>query len=155
MRTENHYCVVELASLIWPPAIRIPLKRFRLFVAADATSIATQTVVQFTHAALNAGTVYFSAWGPDCERFHDIVDEVVVSDQIGDRLFTGPNEGDTIMTTWHEDETLDQAYDFFTTSGIPTAGFEADSDYWLAVCVDSPEWAATIRRQLELTKSRQ
>jgi len=147
--------VVELASLNWPTNLQIPSKRFRLFVAADTNSSTTEVIERFVEAVLKAGMVYFSAWGPDCERFHDIVDEVVVSDQIGDRLFTGPNEGDTIMTTWHEDETLDEACDFFTNLAIPTAGFEADSDYWVAVCVDNPEWAATIRRQLELAKSRQ
>jgi hypothetical protein len=152
MQVENNYCVAELASLDWPSTFRVPSKRFRLFVASDSTLIATETMAQFAHSALRAGMVYFSVWGPDCERFHDAVDDVIVADQIGGRLFIGPNEADTIMTTWHESETLDEACDFFVNVALPTAGFEADSYYWVALCLNNPEWSATIRRQLEQTE---
>jgi hypothetical protein len=59
-----------------------------------------------------------------CEKFHDIVDEVVVNDELGERRFAGPIANDTVMTTWHEHETLEQALDFFVTSAVPTQGFE-------------------------------
>jgi|GEM_PF-2606922 len=35
---------------------------------------------------------YFCAWGPDCRRFYDIVDLVIVEDELGDRLFVGASE---------------------------------------------------------------
>ena len=150
MQVKNKYVVVELASLNWPSATRIPSRRFRLFVAANTTSSTTEAIGQFANAALKAGMVYFSAWGPGCERFHDLVDEVIVADNIASRLFTGPNKTDTIMTTWHQHETLDEACDFFINLGAPTAGFEADSYYWVAICVNNSQWAATMRRKLEL-----
>src|ERR1700686_5436028 len=89
MQVKNKYVVVELASLNWPSATRIPSRRFRLFVAANTTSSTTEAIGQFASAALEAGMVYFSAWGPGCERFHDLVDEVIVADNIASRLFTG------------------------------------------------------------------
>jgi len=148
MPIENHFCVVELDTLSWPSALHIPSRGFRLFVAADVAGSATEVISEFAHAALKSGMVYFSAWGPDCSRFHDIVDEVIVEDELGDCLFAGANAGDTVMTTWHESEDLDEALDFFINLAHPTNGFATDSNYWVAVCLNNPEWAAVIRRQL-------
>jgi len=86
------------------------------------------------HSALKSGMVYFCAWGPDCERFHGIVDEVVVEDDIGERLFFGKNRSDTIMTTWHDDEPLNEALDFFVNLTCPTAG----STIQAVLCLWSP-----------------
>lgn len=148
MRTE-HFSVVELTSLRWPVDFRIPLPRFRLFIAADTTRSNVESLSEFAESALKQGMVYFCAWGPDCERFHDVVDEVILGDDLGKRLFKGPNTQDTVMTTWHARDTLDDALDFFLNFACPTDGFAADSDYWLAICINNSDWATAIRRQLE------
>src|ERR1700731_4146539 len=116
----NHCCVVELASLNWPVALRIPTARFRLFVAADTTGSNSEVLAEFAQAALKRGMVYFCAWGPGCERFHDVVDEVIAEDDLGERLFVGPTVNDTVMTTWHGEETLEDALDYFLISAYPT-----------------------------------
>lgn len=113
MPRGNRFCVVELASLSWPVDLRIPSARFRLFVAVDATVYSTEAISEFTHGALKSGMVYFCAWGPDCSGLHDIVDLVIVDDDLGKRLFVGPKEDDTIMTTWHETDKLTETLDFF------------------------------------------
>ncbi|MGB9463522.1 MAG: hypothetical protein WBR10_00280 [Candidatus Acidiferrum sp.] len=118
-------------------------------MAADVTGATTDIISEFAYAALRRGMVYFCAWGPDCERFHDLVDEVVVEDDLGERQFAGPNRNDTIMTTWHEKDTLEEATDFFMNFAFPTDGFEADSNSWIALCVNNPEWATSIRRKME------
>jgi hypothetical protein len=146
MSKEDFCHIAELTSLRWPLSLEIPSKRFRLLVAADMTDIPVDLIREFAHAALERGMVYFCAWGPGCERFHDILDELVVADDIGERQFAGPNDQDTIMTAWHDDETLDEALDFFVNMSHPTDGFESESDYWLAICLDNPEWAATSKR---------
>lgn len=120
-----------------------------MFVAADVTRESTEAMSKFAYSALKTGMVYFCAWGPGCERFHDIVDGVVVADDIGERLFVGKNPSDTIMTTWHDDEPIDEALDFFVNFTCP-AGFERNSNFWLAVCLNNGEWAAEIQRRLEL-----
>jgi len=53
------------------------------------------------------------------------------------------------MTTWHENETLDEALDFFVRHSRPDEGFESASDYWLAISMDNPGWSATIEQYLE------
>jgi hypothetical protein len=93
--------------------------------------------------------------GVDCERFHDIVDEVVVEDDLGERQFLGPNQDDVIMTTWHKDDILEEAIDYFINFAFPTDGFQADSDSWIALCVNNPEWATSIRRKIEAAQSRE
>ena len=151
MAGEKPFSVVQVDSLRWPVDILIPNGRFRLFVAADVTGLSTKLMSEFAVAALKSGMVYFCAWGPGCERFHDIVDEVVVEDQIGERIFVGKNESDTIMTTWHDDEPLEEALDFFANLTYPTMGFEANSNFWVAVSLTNAEWSVksndTLNRQ--------
>ena|SRR5882762_1657429 len=148
MPTENQCSVIEVPTLSWPYAVQIPSRRFRLFVAADVTSDTTEAISEFTLAALKTGMAYFCAWGPDCSRFHDIVDEVILGDDLGERLFVGQNPEDIIMTTWHERDQLHEALDFFINWAQPAGDFGINSDHWVAVCVNNPEWAAEIRRQL-------
>jgi hypothetical protein len=92
--------------------------------------------------------VYFCSWGSDCARFHDIVDDVLLGDDLSEQKFSGPKTGDVVMTTWHADETLEEALDFFTTCAVPTDGFAPDSDFRLVVCVGNPDWAAQATKFL-------
>ena len=87
MAGKKPFSVVQANSLIWPADVQIPNGRFRLFVAADVTGLSTKLMSEFAVAVLKSGMVYFCAWGPGCELFHDIVDELIVEDEIGKRLF--------------------------------------------------------------------
>ena len=94
--------------------------------------------------------VYFCGWGPGCERFHDIVDEIIVGDEVvGRNRFKPPTTHDAVMTTWHDDDTLEQALDFFATCAVPSDGNIEHSDYRLVVCIGHPEWAAVATRLLK------
>ena len=145
---SNRFKVVDLPSLIWPSNLSIPSKRFRLFVAADTKNSTVDALSAFAYSALEKGMVYFCSWGPDCERFHDIVDEVILGDNLGERRFVGPDESAFVQTTWHANHELDEALDFFARFAHPPGSFEPDSDYWLAVSVGNAEWAASIGRVL-------
>ena len=149
MAADKPFRVVQLQSLAWPVDLRISSARFRLFVAADVRRISTEELSNFAHSALASGMVYFCSWGPDCQRFHDVVDGVVVADDIEERRFVGRNRSDTIMTTWHEDEALEEALDFFAKFTCPTAGLGENSNFWLSICVRNVAWAAEIERHLE------
>jgi hypothetical protein len=152
MEQEKRFAVVQVPDLNWPPALEIPSTRFRLFVAANTTDASTKALSDFALAALNQGMVYFCSWGPDCERFHDIVDEVVVEDDIGAQKFAGPNSRDTVMTTWHAKDSLEDAIDFFATCAVPTDGFAPDSDFRLVICVANQQWAARANKSLQSAK---
>jgi hypothetical protein len=137
------FAVAETPNLSWPAALEIPSKRFRLLVAADSSKLSVQVISDFALAALEHGMVYFCSWGPGCERFHDIVDEVVMEDDLAERKFSGSKPGDVVMTTWHHDEPLEEALEFLALSSMPTEGFQGDSDFRLIICVGNADWSAT------------
>ena len=138
MAEEAPFSVLQVNALIWPASLQLPVKHFRLFVAADTTKGTTDEISRFAEDALSRGMVYFCAWGPGCERFHDIVDEV----GLGARNFAAPTSEDVVMTTWHEHEPLEEALDFFTTAAVPAEAYAVDSHYWVVICVGNPEWAS-------------
>lgn len=93
--------------------------------------------------------VYFCAWGRGSERFHDVVDEVLVVDDLGERRFSGSKSGDVVMTTWHEGESLAEALEFFTTLAVPTEGLVADSSFRFVICIANGLWAKAAREILQ------
>jgi hypothetical protein len=84
--------------------------------------------------------------------FHDLVDELVNEDGLRDRRFAGPGPSDTIMTTWHDNESLEEALEFFRTCAIPTDGLLDNSDFGLVVCVNNEEWSTTALRVLHAAR---
>jgi hypothetical protein len=153
MLAQDRVRVVECQSLNWPSDLLVPSKRFRLFVAADVSHSSVEEISTFAEAALARGMVYFCAWGPSCEKFEDIVDEIVVGDGSDGAGYEGPTRNDVIMTTSHKTHTLDEALDFFAEWAIPTEGFAPDSDYWVAVTVNNDNWASVVSGRLRQTGS--
>jgi hypothetical protein len=115
---EKQFAVVHSPYLEWPSPLVLP-SRFRLFVAANITDINADVVSEFAVAALSRGMVYFCSWGLGCERFHDIVDEVIAEDDVSQRRFAGPTKSDTVI-------------------GLPpTLEFGHGSERWLACALVS------------------
>jgi hypothetical protein len=54
--------------------------------------------------AQRAGCVYFIAWGENCERWHDDMDDVHL-----ETYAYKPPDDKFMMTTWHANETLEEA----------------------------------------------
>ena len=50
------------------------------------------------------GCLYAMAWGTDCEAWHDAIDEAFIAAH-PDGL---PGDDQLIMTTWHDDEPLEE-----------------------------------------------
>jgi hypothetical protein len=151
MQEDIDFTVVEISRLIWPASLRLPRGRFRLFIAADTTHCTTEEISEFAKAIFGRGMVYFCAWGPGCERFHDIVDEVDAKDDLGERKFAPPSTHDVVMTTWHSQETLEEALDFFATCAVPTEGYAENSRHRVVVSLANPEWASIAREFLKQT----
>jgi hypothetical protein len=153
MEEGKSFAVIQLPEFKWPTSVELSGSRFRLFVAADISNVSTDLVSQFAAAALHRGMVYFCAWGRDCERFHDIVDEVIAEDGLGERRFVGPTANDVVMTTWHDHESLEDALEFFINSALPTQGFAPDSSFLLVICIRNPDWSDTATRVLNRLSS--
>ncbi len=146
MVPDRDFAVFDLPQLSWSADIRIPSRRFRMLVAADVDSVTSETMADFSRRALDQGMAYFCAWGKGCERFHDIVDEVIAAAEA-----PGPAEtnGDVVMTTWHKDQSLEEALDFLATCACPTDGLVLESEYRLVLCIGNSDWSRISRDTLE------
>jgi len=103
----------------WPAELNLPSKHFCLLLAGDAKSASDDTIGRFADAALDDGCVYLCAWGPDCDRVHDLFDTKIV-----DRELAGETRNAlAVMTTSHGRETLDEAIEFLTSAAWPDDAF--------------------------------
>lgn len=126
--------IAEVADLaVWPEAFAEPAGEFVAFAAFDATNVSSDDLGGFAAKLVRQGCVYLCAWGPGCERMHDAVD-------LADINANGP-EG-TVMTTWHDDEPLDEALYF----ALFTALTEPEPSAVLALT--APTWSAKVERRL-------
>jgi len=81
---------------------------------------------------VDSGLIYFCAWGKNCESVHDAVDRCDIV-----RL---QKVNHIIMTTWHNDETLEEAMFFFRYCVCPAEPLQNISYDRFAVSVGCPGW---------------
>ena len=102
--------------------------KFVAFLAWDSSHATIEAISQVAEKLLNSGCVYLCAWGNGCERVHDIMDVVLV----------GPDPSDDVapvMTTWHQDDSLDEALWFFLNSTWPDDQYFDDCRSAIAITV--------------------
>lgn len=81
--------------------VGLPARHFACLLAWDARGVSAETISSLVASLLCAGASYFVCWGPDCERVHDIIDELA-SDP--DNVFGTPPDS-SVTSTWHDSET--------------------------------------------------
>ena len=123
-----------------PLVVKPSSARYCLLLAMDARSIEAGTLIQIASTLAGSGLVYFCAWGPDCERVHDLFDEGSME---ADLALAGD---DVLMTTSHAEESLGEALWFFVHSTFPTDGLKEGCSDWIVACVGNKEWSNEIRR---------
>ena len=128
-----------------PRQLSLPAGNFACMLAWDARGMSVEAICSLVEALLRAGASYFVCWGPDCERVHDIIDEVA-SNPDND---LGVPEGSCIMTTWHSSERLRDALWFLLVNSQPDDHYQDSTHAALAIAVGSPPWAAEIREALD------
>ena len=129
--------VADFAALARLP---LPSSDTVLLIVADFQAVSTDTIADVAKHLFASGLTYICVWGPDCERVHDIFDSVYIGD--------GSSEPQhSFMSTWHDDEPLDEALWFFLQCAFPP-----DSDITttsrLAVTIGSLEFAAWVEDAL-------
>jgi hypothetical protein len=118
-----------------PDSISLPGSHLVVFVAANASDIDVSALSYFSRKLLQAGCVYFCAWGPDCGRVHDVFDENCFQIE------------PVIMTTWHAEDSLDEVLWFFVTNAHPDFEYGGVKS-GLAISIGNSEWDEQIRRRL-------
>ena len=129
--------VLDFAALA---DLRLPSAHTVLLIAADSRAVDTQIVSAAAEHLFAAGLTYVCVWGPDCERVHDIFDEVYVGD--------GTSEPEhSFMSTWHDHEPLDEALWDLLYCAIPDDA-DRPSTSFVAVTIGSADWSASVERAL-------
>ena len=126
---------VEAQSQL-PSRLSLP-KPFLCLIAWDSESASTRDLSSVSRRLLEAGAVYICAWGPGCERLHDICDE--------ERDVAGVSSDSVVMTTWHAEESLADALWFLLTAAIPDDAHAEECLAIVGVSIGSRAWAAEIR----------
>ena len=119
--------------------IVVPGGHFVLFLACDGTTISDDEIKEFSRSMIEKGVAYLVAWGPDCSRVHELFDLADV-----DRELEG-GEPHTIMTSWHQDESFEEAFYFFLFNAFPDDEFANTCNTGIAVSVANEKWSASIR----------
>ena len=136
---------LELASVSGLPRLQLQAEHFACLLAWDARGFSKEIVSSIVDPLLRAGAAYFICWGPDCERVHDIVDELVWNPQNNFRV----PEDSSVMTTWHDSESLQGALWFFLVLSLPDEYYQSSTGAGLAVSIGSPQWAVEIANALD------
>jgi hypothetical protein len=108
---------------------------FVAFVALDTREASGERLRDLARDLLEDGCVYVCSWGPDASRVHDVFDEVIIEAEIAGR----PYVEDRLMTSWHPEQSLDDALWFAVFAAFPPEG---EAPAVLAVC--DPEWSEAI-----------
>ena len=124
----------DVASFVPPSAHSI------LLIAAAAEALPAQVISRVARSLLASGLIYVCVWGSDCERVHDIFDEVCVGD--GDTT-----QGASFMSTWHNRDSLEEAIWFFIVNAFPLDDALDDASF-VAITIGNPSWAEVVEQAL-------
>ncbi len=138
LETKIFYCMPLARVEHWPSRPALPSNHFVLFLACDARGLTDTQIKALARKTLDQGLTGLCAWGPDCERVHDIFDRVMI-----DEHWDGKGET-VIMTTWHDDESLEKALWFFVYCATPAEASKVDCRAWVAASVGNPGWSEKI-----------
>ncbi len=123
--------------------LRVPSDHFVLAIAADSTNCTGPDLVSGATALIKRGASYVCCWGPGAERLHDCFDEAEL-DPDADSV-----DAPIVMTTWHEDESLEEMVWFALNSTVPTSYFIAETRTVVLASIGNREWAGRIRSYVE------
>jgi len=126
--------VPDVAAL--PERMSLPSPHFVAVLALDASEVPDDAIQQLAKNLLSSGCAFFTAWGPDCERVHDLFDSVANSYE------------PVIMTTWEHDEPLDEAIWNFLYVTHPDEGYWDTCRSSVAITVGNADWSTQVERRL-------
>lgn len=124
---ERYLYVVTIPVLEeWPTATAadewsVPeSERFALLLAMDASGVDAGVIGELAGWCIERGLFAASLWGTECERVHDVFDEMDVYLELEKRdagLVVGRTP--VLMTSWHADQSLEDTLDFFWSWSQP------------------------------------
>ncbi len=96
---------------------------------------------------INSGLAYLCAWGVDCEKIHDVIDEVDVMMGIDKKIES--DDKNVIMTNWHHNETIKEALYYFLNTTAPTEKYYSECKNSLVLVIGDSSESNNIQEYLE------
>lgn len=86
------------------------------------------------------GAAWWTTWGPDCSYVHDTVDQARIAVDFDPEA---DFDSDATLTTWHDDEPLDEAlwYALFCS-------WNDDKEIKALLAIVDPRWREEVERRL-------
>jgi len=112
-----------------PPEIPLPSKHFVCLLSWNAKYASADVIASLAETLLARGCVYFCCRGTDCERVHDVIDEILSGDGSSNVTWLD------VMTTWHAKDSITEAIDFFVDSACPTDRYVSECRTALAITI--------------------
>ena len=128
----------DLTALV--EGIEPPTPEYVLLICADTVAIPGPQLAAIADKLLATGAGYVCCWGPDCERLHDCFDEA--------SQYRGTRGAGVIMTTWHNNESLEEAAWFATHSAYPEEHYEAAFGSVVVAVTGPTDWFRAITEYL-------
>jgi hypothetical protein len=122
----------------WPDVPPWESECFGLLIATDRVLDARQ----LAQRTLAQGLAVVAAFGPECSQIEHVFDEAIVGD--GSTVETVDS---VIMTTSHDDESLDEVLEFFLDTLFPAADHAERCKAWVVFAVGNV--ASAVERVLE------
>ncbi len=115
------------------PEFNLGCPHFGVLVMWDSLSESPERLWTVAQKLVALGGVYFCCWGSGCEVLHDTIDHAAKENEIA--------ENSVLMTTWHDNESLQEVLWFFINTAFPHDAFEHTTKSMIAISVGNSEWA--------------
>ncbi|MBL8811041.1 MAG: hypothetical protein JNM43_12755 [Planctomycetaceae bacterium] len=112
-----------------PEIIESPSRYFVSMLIWDAANVEAIDITRLARKLIDSGCAYACFWGDDCERVHDLFDSEWISNGFD------PASNDTIMTTWHANDSLDEFIYFSLQHTQPTAKYQPECNTVIAIVI--------------------
>lgn len=106
----------------------LPSQYFICLICWDSHDVERSVISRVAEILLKSGAVYFCVWGDDSSQLHDVIDLVIIEKGF-------EREESVIMTSWAENESLDDALWFFLNNAWPDDEYVADCHTGVAISI--------------------
>jgi len=132
----------------WSPDLSQIRSPFIVLTAFDAAALHYETLCAFADRLIRAGCRYACTWGQGCGSVHDAFDTEAIRAGLD-------GEGENfVMTTRHDDESLDDALEFALFHAWTwDPGFPDTVEAGSVLAVASADYSADVERRLADVKS--
>lgn len=107
---------------------------FVILIAGPTQDASVDLIYLTADMLLKRGAAYVMCWGAGAKRFEDIVDEAVAMRSIDFPIVSA------VLTTAHENESIEEVLEFATTVAVPADTFAGTCEDVVLVFLENVNW---------------